>query len=199
MLHCAKAKTLDACRGTRNTRSPSMGERPVMNIATLPTTDDEHVADQLVNRAAATLDREGGGVRAAFLQHLFALRHAEDLVDYQPAELAALRPAPTNSCYRVCRANPHIRVYDPDTPRDGERVKSISVHRDRQRRHAVPGRFGDGGDHRTSSRGPAGRASDFRGHARCVRQDRSPRSGRSRQGDAARKLHAYPCRSGQRP
>ena len=27
----------------------------------------------------------------------------------------------------MCRASPHIRVYDPDTPRDGDRVKSISV------------------------------------------------------------------------
>ena len=58
-----------------------------MNIATLPTTDDEHVADQLVNRAASTLDREGGGVRAAFLKHLFAHVAPEDLVDYQPGEL----------------------------------------------------------------------------------------------------------------
>ena len=98
-----------------------------MNIATLPTTDDEHVADQLVNRAASTLDREGGGVRAAFLKHLFAHAAPEDLVDYQPAELASLAASAYEFILSRVPGESAIRVYDPDTPRDGDRVKSISV------------------------------------------------------------------------
>ena len=75
-----------------------------MNIVTLPNTDDEQVADQIVKRAAS-LEREGGGAPASFLKQMFAHAAPEDLVGYQPAELASSPPAPTNSFPRAGRAS----------------------------------------------------------------------------------------------
>jgi glutamate dehydrogenase len=98
-----------------------------MNIVTLPNTDDEQVADQTVKRAASSLERERGGAVASFLKQMFAHAAPEDLVGYQPAELAALAASAYEFISSRRPGEPGIRVYDPDTPRDGERVKSISV------------------------------------------------------------------------
>ena len=98
-----------------------------MNIATLPTTDDEHAADQLIKRAATAMEREGGGAPASFLRQLYAHAAPEDLVVYQPAELASLAASAYKFIVSRAPGEPAIRVYDPDSPLDGERVKSISV------------------------------------------------------------------------
>ena len=64
----------------------------------------------------------------------------------------------------------------------GERLKVDLGDRDRQRRHAVPGRLGDGRTGRARPRRAAGRASDLRGRARRGRQARRRSTGEA--GDA---------------
>ncbi|MET0444725.1 MAG: NAD-glutamate dehydrogenase [Pseudorhodoplanes sp.] len=98
-----------------------------MNIATLPNTDNEETADQLIRRAAACLERDGDDAPASFLRRLFVRASPEDLVGYQPTELAALAENAYEFLSSRVAGEPKIRVYNPDAPQDGERIKTISV------------------------------------------------------------------------
>ena len=74
------------------------------------------------------------------------------------------------------------RAENPLRDGDAARLRRAQVDlgdRDRQRRHAVPGRLGDGRARRAPARGPAGGASDLRRDARR-RQARRARRGRRR-------------------
>ena len=69
--------------------------------------------------------------------------------------------------------------------------------RDRQRRHAVPGRFGDGRDCRAPARRAPGRASGVRRPARPAAKLSRTRSTRRRR-RRARELHPYSSRADRR-
>ena len=102
----------------------------------------EQAADHHQERCAATC-------RKAFLALLFAGVPAEDLVRYEARELAELAEAGWQFLQERKAGAPKIR-FEFAAGSDGRGARPVRLdHRDRQRRHAVPARLGDGRAHRT--------------------------------------------------
>jgi glutamate dehydrogenase len=98
-----------------------------MNIATLPNTDDEQIADQIIRHAAASLEQDGSETPASFLTRLFVRASPEDLVGYQPAELAALATSAYEFLSSRVPGEPKLRVFDPAPQISGERIKTVTI------------------------------------------------------------------------
>jgi glutamate dehydrogenase len=98
-----------------------------MNIATLPNTDDEEIANQIIRHAAASLEQDGSDTPASFLTRLFLRASPEDLVGYQPNELATLATSAYEFLSTRAPGEPKLRVYDPVPPQNGERLRTITV------------------------------------------------------------------------
>ena len=134
-----------------------------------------------------------------FVALLFGRAAPEDLVGYEAAELAALaREAWAFLATRKPGA-PKIRFEPPHGVR--RRASQVDLgDRDRQRRHAVPGRFGDGRIDRARPRRPPGRPSDPRGRARrkTGKLTAPPAEAGSSEGRDARELHPRPRRAHRR-
>ena len=137
-------------------------------------TDDERSAALLIAAAEALLNVQSPTIPADFVAGLFDRVAPEDLVLYDGREIAALAERAWSHLAERTPGAPKLRIAIPEIGRS-ERLKHISVHRDRQRRHAVPVRFRDGRAGGAGRRGPAGGASRFHRHA-AMRPAGSPAS-----------------------
>ena len=129
-------------------------------------TDEEHSAALLVAAAEALLTAQNPTVPSDFVAGLFDRAAPEDLVRYDGRDIAALAESAWAFLAERTPGAPKLRIA---TPAGGQRAAAPHLgDRDRQRRHAVPARLGDGRAGGARRRGAAGRASGVHGHARSV-------------------------------
>ena len=151
------ASDLDAASRLGNTGAGQPG-KSVMNIQGVVGRVEEQAASRLIARA----DEHLKGDPAEGLRRTAAGGH----VAGGSRRLRARRTcrARARSLRVLCRTQ---AGQPEDSRHQSRRTRQMAAqqghhrHRDRQRRHAVPGRFGDGGIDRPGGRDPAGRASDL--------------------------------------
>ena len=97
-----------------------------MGVEGLLGTEEERSARRLIEQAGALLSGHGG-TPPGFLDRLFVHAAPEDLIGYQPAELASLAEAAWEFLAIRKPGAPKIRFYTPAAPEGGERLKAISV------------------------------------------------------------------------
>ena len=98
-----------------------------MNIAPRLDTENQQEADRLIARAAADLKDDQFAAPAEFVTRLYAHAAPEDLVGYEPAELASLAAATYDFMSERQPGAPKIRVSSPRPVKGGERLDGISV------------------------------------------------------------------------
>ena len=167
-----------------------------MNIQAQFGSDEERAARRLIEQAGTILKGLRGDMPESFAQLLFAGASPEDLVRYEARELADLAEA----AWLFLRTAQARHAQDPVRVAHGpdrRRARQGGLdHRDRQRRHAVPARLGDGRTDRAGARCPPRAASDLHGGARPHRRaDRLPRRGPGGRRRDARELHPHPRRA----
>ena len=167
-----------------------------MNVQPQFGSDEERAARRLIEQAGTILKGLRGDMPESFPPLLFAGASPEDLVRYEPRELADLAEQAWLFLGQRKLGTPKIRFESRAGPIGAERVKSVVDHRDHQHRHAVPARLGDGRIDRAGARRPPRAASDLHGGARPHRRaDRLPRRRPGGRRRAARELHPHPCRA----
>ena len=115
--------------------------------AAISGSDEERAARRLIAQAGTILQRPASATcRRAFVAALFAGASPEDLVRYEPRELADLagRRLAVPRRAQARRAEDPLRHAARGRRRSGGARQVGLDHRDRQRRHAVPGRLGAG-------------------------------------------------------
>ena len=140
----------------------------------LPASEEESAARALIEQASAALAQRRRDIPGTFVAQLYGRSVPEDVVRYGADDIAALAERAYDFIAERAPGTPKIRCETVPLAVSGDR-KAIFGDRDRQRRYAVPGRFGDGRDCRSPSRRAAGRASDVR------RAARRQQAGRARQ------------------
>ena len=173
--------------------SPSRDDRPMRRCcwstgaSPQPATAGagERAALLQLERANGMLHERAPDAPVDFVMRLFAGAAAEDLLRYQPQELAELAAATWHFLAERAPRTAKIRVSNPDGgPRLDERLR----HRARQRRHAVPRRLRDGRAQPSRPRNLSAGPSGIPRRPRCGRQAHPVRQRRRRRA-AARKRH----------
>ena len=152
--------------------------------------DEERAAHELLTAAAQVLADDRHEVPAEFVTLLFERALPEDLMRYDAREIAVLAARGLGAVRRTSAGYPAPAARDARGRRQA--AQGDVRARSDQRRHAVPGRFGDGGAGRPWPRCEPGGAPDLHRRARFVRPlavVRARAAGRTRHGP--RELH--PC------
>src|SRR5436305_13865342 len=98
-----------------------------MNIQGQFTSDDERAARRLIERAGTILRGLRGDMPESFAPLMFAGVSPEDLVRYEPRELAELAEAAWLFLQQRKPAIPKILFESRPGPTGAERIKSISI------------------------------------------------------------------------
>jgi glutamate dehydrogenase len=98
-----------------------------MNVEGFLGSEEERAAHRLIDQANAALKDRGGELANGFVARLFAHAAPEDLVGYEPAELAALAEQAWQFLQTRKPGSPKIRFATPETPPGGARLKGISI------------------------------------------------------------------------
>ena len=130
----------------------------------------QHLIDAIARASRAAGRSRGGIALPEFVQAYYRGVGEDDLRLREPAQFA--RAAREHLAFgRVRRpGEPLVRVFNPDPERDGW-ASALHDRRSRDRRHALPGRFGRDGAERCRPRHPV---DDPPGPAHRARPDRPP-------------------------
>ncbi len=132
----------------------------------LPASEDESAARaRRSSRPAPRWPARAATSPTSFVAQLYGRAVPEDVVRYGAADLADAGRAGLRFPGRAAPGTPKIRCETRDA-RPPRRAQVGLGDRDRQRRHAVPGRLGDGRTRRPPARRAAGGASGVRRAAR---------------------------------
>ena len=98
-----------------------------MNVQPQFGSDEERAARRLIEQAGSILKGLRGGIPESFAAVMFAGATAEDLVRYEPRELADLAEAAWLFLQERKAATPKVRFEARPGPMGAERIKTVSI------------------------------------------------------------------------